>query len=297
MSKGTLYTFNLSVWSAVPELALVELGYTDAEITKKVVNLVEGENFAPAFLKINPKATLPTLQTTSGETYTSTATVTKYLINNSPSASSVALGTDIIDKVHEDQYDPNFAMLSAVRSPSSLLSVILIELQRNEEELKEKAAGFPALFTRNRQQALTTHSQSPLGQPFKTFYTDKLAGNGGLLAIYESKVPANTTTDFFTQSQAHWANIKSFIYDILPAALTGTQGPFLGGSKPGEDDFHVGGWLAHIVSMIPGSHKGVDGIKVLKEEFGGDVPESVVSYWNAWSGRESWGVVYAEGLH
>ncbi|KDQ60241.1 hypothetical protein JAAARDRAFT_600077 [Jaapia argillacea MUCL 33604] len=90
---------------------------------------------------------------------------------------------------------------------------------RTEVELKEKAASFPALFTRNRQQALITHSQSPLGQPFKSFYTEKLTGNGRLLAIYESKVPANTTTDFFTQSQAHWANIKSFIYDILPAAL------------------------------------------------------------------------------
>ncbi|KDQ59651.1 hypothetical protein JAAARDRAFT_33221 [Jaapia argillacea MUCL 33604] len=281
MSKGTLYTFNLSVWSAVPELALVELGYTDADITKKVVNLVEGENFAPAFLKINPKATLPTLQAASGETYTSTATVTKYLITNSPSASSITPGTDIIDKVHEDQYDPNFAMLSA----------------RSEEELKEKAAGFPALFTRNRQQALTNHSQSPLGQPFKAFYTEKLTGNGGLLAIYESKVPVSTTTDFFAQSQAHWANIKSFIYDILPAALANTQGPFLGGSKPGEDDFHVGGWLARIVSMIPGAHKGTDGITVLKEEFAGDVPESVVTYWNAWCLRESWEVVYAEGLH
>ncbi|KDQ59615.1 hypothetical protein JAAARDRAFT_192116 [Jaapia argillacea MUCL 33604] len=58
MSKGTMDTFNLSVTSAVPELALVELGYTDAEIAKTIVNPVEGENFAPAFLKIENVKTL-----------------------------------------------------------------------------------------------------------------------------------------------------------------------------------------------------------------------------------------------
>ncbi|KDQ59658.1 hypothetical protein JAAARDRAFT_192153 [Jaapia argillacea MUCL 33604] len=136
---------------------------------------------------------------------------------------------------------------------------------RNEEELKEKAASFPALLARNRQHALTTHSHSTLSQPFKPFYTEKPASNGGLLAIYESTIPPNTTSDFFTQSQVHWANIKSFIYDILPVALANTQGPFLRGLKPGEDDFHVEGWLARIVSMIPGAHKGTDGIAVLKK--------------------------------
>lgn len=74
MSKPILYTFQMSVWAAVPELALyvsilfptgsynvftmirishrVELGYTDEDVEKKVINLVEGANFSPVFLEI-----------------------------------------------------------------------------------------------------------------------------------------------------------------------------------------------------------------------------------------------------
>jgi hypothetical protein len=33
-------------------LSSVELGYTDDDIEKKTINLVNGENFDPAFLKI-----------------------------------------------------------------------------------------------------------------------------------------------------------------------------------------------------------------------------------------------------
>lgn len=58
------------MWAAVPELAMsvpcrplfrsicsikfnsIELGYPPDAIEKKVVNLVEGQNFTPAFLKI-----------------------------------------------------------------------------------------------------------------------------------------------------------------------------------------------------------------------------------------------------
>lgn len=39
MSKPTLYTFEQSVWSQVPRLALVELGYPDDAITEKSINL------------------------------------------------------------------------------------------------------------------------------------------------------------------------------------------------------------------------------------------------------------------
>jgi hypothetical protein len=73
MSKFILYTYSMSVWAAVPELALyalslslslrltqlttrpmisIELGYTEKDVEKKTVNLREGENFNPAFLKI-----------------------------------------------------------------------------------------------------------------------------------------------------------------------------------------------------------------------------------------------------
>jgi len=276
MSQATLYTFGASVWAAVPELALAELGYTDEQVASKVVNLAEGENFRPSFLKLNPNATLPTLQTADGKLYTSTADVTKYLVESA--SIKVTPGTpSFIEKIHDDQYDPNFAFL----------------LARDDAELSAKASGFPFTFLENRQNALTTHSATSEAAPFKSFYDAKITGNSGLLAIYKGKAPADAKSGFFAQSQKHWVFLRSFILQILPATLPKT---FLGGERPGEDDFHLGAWLARITFVVGGENK-KDGVKVLEKELGEPVPQRVVDYWNAWVERASWKKVYAGGLH
>ena len=63
----------------------------------------------------NPNATLPSL-TAGGQTYTNTADVTKYLVQNAKN--KVKTGSSLIDKIHEDLYDPNFPLLLAV-SPAA----------------------------------------------------------------------------------------------------------------------------------------------------------------------------------
>ncbi|KAK0246057.1 hypothetical protein EDD85DRAFT_783775 [Armillaria nabsnona] len=129
----TLYTYGGSVWSAAPELAIAELYPADA-IATKTINLVNGENFDPAFIDINPSATLPTL-TAGGKTYKSTADVISYLVAHAPKPlSTPASHKAIIEKVHEDQYDPNFALL----------------LVRDESERVAKAAALPKTFVENR---------------------------------------------------------------------------------------------------------------------------------------------------
>ena len=47
------------------------------------------------------------------QAYTSTAEVTKYLVQNAKS--QVKAGSSLIAKIHEDLYDPNFPRLLAVR--------------------------------------------------------------------------------------------------------------------------------------------------------------------------------------
>jgi hypothetical protein len=109
-----------------------ELGI-DADFNS--VNLVEGENFKPEFVKLvscsclrihqtvieapssqNPNATLPTL-THDGKTFTSATEVINYLV--SVSSTKVAPETSITTVVHEDKIDPNFALFAAVRPRSS----------------------------------------------------------------------------------------------------------------------------------------------------------------------------------
>ncbi|PSR72393.1 hypothetical protein PHLCEN_2v11736 [Hermanssonia centrifuga] len=269
-SKPVLHTFGLSVWSAVPELAIQELGL---DVDTKIVNVVEGENFAPEFLKLNPKGTLPTLAV-DGKTFTSSTDVTHYLVQTA--SKKVTPGhPELIAKIHDDKYDPNFILLTT----------------RNEEELKTASTGFPITFVQNRQNALEKYSALPEGAKFKDFYTEKLEANGGVLKIYKGEVPS---ADFFNTSTTHWQTIVGYIQNDLPTILP--ESGFIGGAEPGEDDFHIGAWLAR-VAWVSGADKEEEGYKALEKELKAPVPEKVVSYWKAWSARASWKKVYAETLH
>ncbi|KAI5122581.1 hypothetical protein M0805_004798 [Coniferiporia weirii] len=273
MSKPVLYTFGGSVWSAAPELALQELGYGSDGVETKIINLVNGENFDPSFIKINPKATLPTLAA-NGKTYTSTVEVISYLIANAPKQPGKPSGTDLVKRIHEDDIDPNFALL----------------LSRNDEEKTARAGGIVLTFLSNRQAALEKHSVTPEGAEFSDFYVDKIAANGGLLAVYADKAHPDAKQKFFETSEQHWANLRTFILETLPGYLPSSG--FIGGESPGEDDFHVGAWLARIVATIGGSDT-----SALPNEIKQDVPLKVKTYWKTWSDRDSWKLVYAGGLH
>jgi hypothetical protein len=141
------------------------------------------------------------------------------------------------------------------------------------------------------QDALEKYSVTPEAAPFKAFYEAKKAGNGGLLAIYKGEASAADTEAFIKQSQEVWANIVEYITVDLPALLPASG--FLGGERPGEDDFHVGAWLARI-SMVSGVKENVT---ELEGPLGKPVPEKVAAYWASWSTRPTWKKVYAEGLH
>ncbi|KAJ7456702.1 hypothetical protein FB451DRAFT_1276887 [Mycena latifolia] len=272
----TLYVFAGSVWAAAAELAVVELGYKEGEtITTKVVNLVHGENFAPSFIQLNPKATLPTLES-DGKVYTSTAEVVACLVQDAPV--KVKTGTAIIETIHEEKYDPNFAML----------------LSRDDAELTAKSSGMAGMFLSSRQAALEKHSQTPEAEPHKAFYETKLAQNGGLLAIVTGKAPAEHKAGFFAKSQAHFDSVKTAVFEVLPGFLPASG--FIGGEVPGEDDFHVGAWLTRIAATC-GAKSADDALAAFAAAYGAPVPEKVAAYWGAWTARPSWKTVYATNLH
>lgn len=130
--------------------------------------------------------------------------------------------------------------------------------------------------------------------PFKAFYDAKISGNGHLLSIYTHKVPTHVKDGFFNDSKAHYANLRTFIAETLPRYLP--ESGFIGGQRPGEDDFHVGAWLARIAATLGGTTD-KDGVQVLEKQVDGPVPPKVISYWAAWAERESWKSTYSDGLH
>ncbi|KAJ7655102.1 hypothetical protein DFH06DRAFT_1201604 [Mycena polygramma] len=274
MSK-TLYVFAGSVWSAAAELALAELGYKEGEVTVKSVNLVEGENFAPSFLKLNPHGTLPTYEA-DGKVYTSTAEVVAALAKGAPT--KVKAGSSFVETIHDEKYDPNFAML----------------LARDDTELTAKSSGLAGMFLSHRQAALDKYAQEAGAEEFKAFYETKKAQNGGLLAIVTGKAPEEHKNGFFSKSGAHFASVKTAVFEVVPGALP--ESGFLGGDAPGEDDFHLGAWLTRIAATT-GAKTADDAVEAMNTAYGEKVPAKVVAYWGAWTARPSWKKVYAGGLH
>lgn len=57
-----------SVWGSVPRLCLVEKGYDEEDYETRTVDLIEAENFAPSYLRINARGTVPSLVVPLAET-------------------------------------------------------------------------------------------------------------------------------------------------------------------------------------------------------------------------------------
>ncbi|KAJ7580282.1 hypothetical protein C8J56DRAFT_795674 [Mycena floridula] len=271
MALYTLYTFEYSIWAAGES----ETGFNDGEVEFKSINLVQGENFNPEYLALNPEGTVPMLQAKDGSLYTNTKAAVAELVKHGRiqlNAGSAA----VLDAIHDQKYDSNFSSVSV----------------RDEEELKAKAASVQGIFTAGRQAALEKYSTGPGAEPYKAFYEAKLAANGGLLAIYQGKVPAQVTEGFFTQSKAHFDTVSNGLYKVFPDLISSTGLPEDG---PAVSDLFLGAWLARISSTV-GGKKTEDGLKALETAFGKPLPKKIVTYWNSWSARDSWKKVYAGGL-
>ncbi|ESK89657.1 hypothetical protein Moror_8597 [Moniliophthora roreri MCA 2997] len=150
----------LSVLTPLPaasELAVAER-YQDGAIDAKVINLYS--------------RTQITLEA-DGKAYTGTRDVIAYLVENA--SRLVKRGTYLIDVIHEDKLDPNFALL----------------LSRNDEELKAKCAGLVSEF---------------LSGPF---YDPKIAADSGLLAITEAHY--DTIAAFVNQDLLNYLPASGFI--------------------------------------------------------------------------------------
>ena len=137
-----------------------ELGI-DADLSE--VNLFEGANFNPEFLKLvsrgsvsivyafidvasffqNPNATLPTL-THEGKSYKSTAEVVDYLV--SISSTKVAPETSITKVVHEDSIDPNFSMVAAVRPSAIILYETCLSYRNHNRGMMKNLPKFRAVW-------------------------------------------------------------------------------------------------------------------------------------------------------
>jgi len=275
MTNPTLYVFGGAVWPSAPWLAVYALGEED-EIKLEQLNLIEGANFSPEFLKLNPKATLPTLVFPDDQkTLTDTKSTVAYLISHARKPAGKPSGTDFVERIHADGVDPNVALLAT----------------RNDAELTGKAASIPGTFVGNRQAKLEQYAST--APEFAEFYEEKKKSNGFLNEIFQGRGTPQAKETWFKISNDTWANIKTFANTDIVAILP--ESGYIGGEYPGEDDFHLAAWLARIGALTGGTPDAAGALTLEKEL--GPVDPKIVSYWKLWSETEAWKQVFGSGLH
>ncbi|KAJ1311890.1 hypothetical protein OPQ81_010350 [Rhizoctonia solani] len=317
--KAVLYTFNLSVWAAAAEWAVQEKGYGEDELEFRTVDVVKGETFAPSFLRINPKGTIPTLvaplsntldaaSETKYRALTDTVSVLDFLDKSrsnlskthttsqkpAPSLSPATveasgLSTTLIKLVHSPEVDPNFLIIAA----------------KDESELKEKSDGFVGkTYVAGRAKAMEEYlATEDLIPKIQKILEEKKAEQAPLVALYSGKASKEDKEAFFARSKEAW---EVAIPKALVALEASIVGPYVLGDQLSLADLHVGVWLTRIVMLAAGETAAADSKKwpelltTLAKPIGQPdfkVGPKVTKFWNEIIARDGFKQVYAAGLH
>ncbi|KZT57096.1 hypothetical protein CALCODRAFT_483453 [Calocera cornea HHB12733] len=310
--KAILYSWKGSVWCSVPRLALVEKGYGDDEIVIKSVNITEGDQFTPAFLRLNPHGTVPTLvvplERSLGPDEESQFRALR---------DSVAI-TDFIDqsrsplsKTHTTSSAPapslspatmegsntSKAIISLLHDPKGADPNFLKRSARVPAEITQGAKVIVPLFEARQRVLDASLAEQPEGMSSKlrTFLEGKSAQNKIMLDIWSRGAASPAAAEFMESSKTLW---ELALPDTLKKLNELIVGPFCLGDQLSVADLHVAAWLARVVSVCGGSAKPEDLAKV-EEKIGlpgFKIGEKIKTYWAAMIVRPSFKTVYPGGV-
>ncbi|KAJ7244775.1 hypothetical protein B0H12DRAFT_1128733 [Mycena haematopus] len=296
--KAVLYYSPDSAWSSAVLLALHEKGYADDEVDLKVVDLSKGENFSVSFLRLNAKATVPTLVVPfrdsvadDAETRYKALTDTKAIINlleqsRSPMSTSRTTSTapapslapatiafsvtssTLLDILHADEVSPETLTFTNARDSASLKTLA--------------KTAVPLLV--GRQKALAECiSDSEAGkvqasEKVKRFWHDKQIETEQLLAVLlaadkeEATLDATDKTkraEFFARAKDVWeVAVKDAVVKLNKEMI----GPYALGDQLSVVDLSLAPWLRTVV-MLAGGSVSEDGSTVIgkvEKHLGGD---------------------------
>ncbi|KAH9952490.1 hypothetical protein BC827DRAFT_1349874 [Russula dissimulans] len=245
--QPVLCTFPISVWASAAQLVASVLFLADlpVDVDDTTINLLEGGNFNPEFVKLNPNATVPIL-THDGKSFTSTVEVINYPV--SISQKKIAPETPITSVVHEAGIDPNFTLGAA----------------RNDEELAAVSNSFVTTFAKTRKHPLFPEDLAgsdvdvyPLGTSIQAALQ-----RADRQDLQSRDAPRWLET--LRTSTALWDDTKGFIVVTLPTAID--RGLFIAGAESEVDGFHVAAWLVRIAYVV-GAQKSDEGVSALKKRF------------------------------
>jgi glutathione S-transferase len=275
---------------------LQEKGYGEDEVDLRVVDLAKGENFASSFLRLNPKATVPTLVVPLQKTLsqdvesrykalTETRAVVDFLdrsrsvlsrTHTTSSAPAPALAaatislsetsTKIIDIVHSEDCSPNtLAHLNA----------------RDLDSLRTLAKDMLPLFTA-RQTTLAGYISAAecesihVSDKTKNFWQEKKTATEILLDVYLNAEKGDNELDgedkkkrdeYLAKATAAWEALKKGLNTLSQELI----GPYALGDQVSIADIHLTAWLIRLVKLAGGSSadEGNRAIGLLESHLGG----------------------------
>lgn len=291
---------------------------------------MEGENFAPSFLRINQNGTVPTLVVPLAETAGQEVDTKFRALNDSIEITEfldASRSQSILDIKGEDSAKPapvlspatiegkaaSDAMIKLLQSPSAEPNGLLLAA-RSLEELEKQRKGIQGTFCNNRQAALdrfraeaksNTSAENPrtahVTERLVQWYNDKETSLAPLHAAY-IQADQEASQKFIQQSLQLWAGAAHVLAELEQKILL----PFVFGDQISLADLHITAWLARIFSIATNLESDQDEVSALKkvlqkiqgsEEASRGLGPKVIQYWNTIKARPSFQQVYKGGLH
>ncbi|KAG8219792.1 hypothetical protein J3R82DRAFT_764 [Butyriboletus roseoflavus] len=309
---------------ALPAPYSREKGYGEDEVNLRVVDTTKGEEFSPAFLRLNSKATVPILvvplQGTLGadvETRFKVIVDPKALVDfldrsrsvtsrsNStstapaPSLSPATVGfatisNKIIDVVYSDAVAPETLHHFNSRDPQSLqaLAATLVPVLNSRKEVLVTYV------------ADCEHEVIKMSDKTKAFWNDKKHEIEILLQHFAAR-GGEHAEEYFTTAKQTWGHA---IPDALAKVNQEIIGPYILGDQISIADIHLCVWLVHVVTLSGGSCTDSGDVAFMKVEqhTGVALPKESRSsspnthlqsrlavFWDAMRRRSSWNNVFA----
>ncbi|KAG0708834.1 hypothetical protein DFH29DRAFT_343541 [Suillus ampliporus] len=327
--KAVLYYSPHSVWSSAILLALYEKGYGKDEVDLKVVDIDKGQEFSPTFLRLSPKAMVPTLVVPLRGSLASdvasrfkaisdtkaliefldksrSATSHTHTTSNAPAPSlspaTVALASasrKIIDTLQADEVSPDHLQYLNARDQASLqeLGKSLVPI------LESRRAAIVGYLTECGNESIR------MSEKTKAFWREKKMEIETVLSVFSG----GDVDGYLSRSKKMW---EVTIPGVLTRVNEELIGPYALGDQVSIADIHLSAWLSHLVRLAGGSPSddGDVAIKKVEKHIGNGFvfPEDFLSsafspfteekpvarsklaaFWDAMKTRSSWKRVYA----
>ncbi|KAJ3558820.1 hypothetical protein NM688_g702 [Phlebia brevispora] len=293
LPKASLYVYKRSIWSAVPLLALEEKGYGPDEVIIKQVDLSEGDNFTPSYLRVNHNGTVPTLVVPLSTTL-DPEIESRYKAIRDTKACHVAI-VEFLDKSRSPQSHTHTtsAAPAPVLAPATIAFVTasnkVIELlhsdagnpnelmwlnARDDSELAELSAQFVPFLTskiRALDELIEGNKNAEVKVSEKTvlFWENKRLATMAILDVLKDGAKGSQELDasaqlkrdeYFKAARSAWFNVRDVFMQLHKEMI----GPYVLGDQLSVADLHLAAWLARL-AMLSGATASDDGNTIVRK--------------------------------